>query len=503
MIRGIAFLAAAIAAQAQDGVITGIVRDAITKAPLAAARVSIASGGFVAATVSDSSGGFRFERLTSDAYSVECGLAGYEARSPVSGVKARFGTEVRPLVLELMPIATIEGTVFDDEGKAMSGVVLTTANAAPATTDREGHFALTNLPPADYHIHVRVPLDVRKKTLRRDPDTGETFGYPDTAYYPGTADPQAAVRVAVAPGLQLRGLDVQLRRVRLVTASGRVLERSGGEPVADARVQLASSVNGVEEASFAVRTVDAQGAFRFDLLTPGSYALLVYRPDSKLALPYVQSFEVGKTGVDDLAIRVPPFQKLQFTVETGQDGVEWTGRLAFSLMSMQRGVAERRFDVTSRDFTMEELPPGNYSLRVRSEASQAGSSRKLVVGSLRQGAQDLLTEPLVIVESGNQPVAARLSAATGRLTVRVVEPDGVSRVRMVLVRNSQETRPGGAMVAYPADRDGTLTLRDLAPGEYGVALALDSPIFREAPPLQRVEVKADQTAVVELRAPSR
>ena len=52
------------ALHAQDGVIAGVVRDAVTKTPLPGAEVSIAAGPFRASSTSDGGGAFRFEHLS-------------------------------------------------------------------------------------------------------------------------------------------------------------------------------------------------------------------------------------------------------------------------------------------------------------------------------------------------------------------------------------------------------------------------------------------------------
>ena len=78
-------LAAAIV-PAQDGVISGIVRDASTRAPLAGASVSIQGNGVKGSGVTNVAGEFRVEGLPPGNYSVRSSMDGYLAQS-ASGLK--------------------------------------------------------------------------------------------------------------------------------------------------------------------------------------------------------------------------------------------------------------------------------------------------------------------------------------------------------------------------------------------------------------------------------
>lgn len=496
-------LAAAIV-PAQDGVISGIVRDASTRAPLAGANVSIQGNGVKGTGVTDVAGEFRVEGLPPGNYSVRSSMDGYLAQSASAEVgQAGRRALQRRVVIDLVPVSTIEGTVFDEDGKAMAGVSLYTGASLQGTTDAEGHFRIENLPPANYRIDVRIPLALRKQTLKRNQESGEAFGYPNTEYYPGTADIQAAVRVSVTGGLRLRGLDIRLRRVPLVDLAGRIIERAGGEPLATAHVELAANFAAMPDETFAVRPVDDTGAFRFEAIQPGSYSLLVYRGDPDSVIPYLHAIEVGGAGIADLSVRVPPFQRLEGVVRTASDDIEWTGQLVISLMPVQRGVQSRRLSVTTKEFALDWLPPGRYSLVVQSGAELKSSHRKLVVGVFRLGTQDLSASPAAVSESGNPPLEIWLSADTGRLAVKVFAADGAPDQGRVIVRRSGNASLESMMSSiYSLDLNGAVTIGDLAPGSYEVSLLNAAPIAvgiaPPSAPTAKVEVKAGETAVAEL-----
>jgi hypothetical protein len=474
-------------ARAQDGVIAGMVRDASTRAPLAGAKVSVEGSGVERSVVSDLKGEFRFEDLPAGTYSVRCSMEGYLTQS-TPAARGQAGRPAAQTLVELVAVSTIEGTVSDEDGKPMAGVSLYAAGNLRDTTGSDGHFRIENLTPAIYRIDLRIPLEIRKQTLKRNTETGETFGYPNTEYYPGTADVQAAVRVPISGGLRLHGFDIRLRRVLLVDLSGRVIESAGGGPIAAAHVELAANFQVMADESFAARPVDETGNFRFEAIQPGSYSLLVFRGNAETDLPYVHAVDVGRTGTADLTVRVPPVQKLEGTVLTASDDVEWTGKLTISLMPLQRGARSRRWDVTAEDFALDGLPPGRYSFLVQSAAEMKGSKRKLVVSGFHLGTQDLVTSPAVVSEGGNPPVEIRLSGETGRIVVRAKAADGTPQPDMVFVTRSMMSS------IFWLDVNGGVTVDDLAPGSYEVSLPTGIKT--------QVEVKAGETAVVELHSPA-
>lgn len=493
---------------AQDGVIAGSVPDAASHVPLPGVRVSIDTEGFEASAVSDGAGGFRFDHLSPTSYYVRARMTGYlgsEAQGAFYRVDLRTRATRDDLRIELTPKASVEGTVFDEDGKPMANVGIYTQSSLQATTDQNGHFEMTDLAPLTYRIDLRIPMEVRKQTLKRDPETAQTFGYPNTEYYPGTPDPQAAVSVPIAPGLHLRGFDIRLRRARLVDLSGRVVERADDNALAGARVELAPNLNTLADESFAAREVDSQGGFRFELIPPGSYALMVYRGGSSQTLPYLEALEVGKAGVADLAVRLPMFQNLEGRVVTAKDGVEWLGHVTLNLMPMQRGAPPRTFTLTAPNFTLEQLPPGRYRFAVNSKVTEKGSGQVLVANAVHLGTQDLIKGAAFIVEGGNPPLEIRLSAETGTLKIRVAEPDGAPRVRMVFLSRQPKEGAGAARI-LPIGADGSVTVEDLVPGMYEVVLAEEGPVTdiaisrRAGTP---VEVRTGEVSELILRIPGR
>lgn len=398
------------------------------------------------------------------------------------------------LVLRMIAVARIEGVVLDEEGRPMQGVMIYTSFSLRATTDAAGRYEIENLDPGKYTIALRVPFALRRETLKRDANTGEMFGYPNTSYYPGVADAQAATTVAITGGLELRGFDMRLRRTRLVDFSGRVVESAGGSPVAGARVELIAPGGALQDETVKLRPVGADGDFRFDLIQPGPHTLLVYRSGGPRALPWRSPVEVSKAGVQDLKVVLPVFPSLQGTIASPPD-TEWIGQVIFTFTMP----AQAEFAVHTPNFTLDEIPPGQWNLRVEAIAS-TGEGTKLFLQSARMGAQDLLTGPLTVVESGNPPLELRLTAESGHIAGTVVDEDGAPVKNAIVLISRGNGLPMGLQGTGWTDASGVMKIDGLPAGSYVLRVVQQG---RSVSPREetKVEVRLGETSVVRITVP--
>ena len=475
----------------------GTVRDTVTKAPLPGVAVEANDAESARTTISGADGGFRFDRLAPATYRLKYTLPGYlgsDAKGTQT-ISIKAGAVTEHITLELTPFARIEGTVFDEDGQPLAGVNIHTSGiqvptaALRATTSQDGRYAITQLEPGPYRIEVRIPDETRRRLLKRNPETGETFGYASPEYYPGTADPQAALPVTVSGGLELRGFDIRLRRTRVVEIGGRAVE-SSGEPLAGARVEL---WGGPE------RRVADDGSFRFDLIQPGFYRLLVYRGADKNALPYLLPVEVGKAGIQDFKVVVPASPTIPGSV-LAPPQTDWAGQVVVSVLSAPLPFARREFNFTSEKFTIDELPPGRWMVQVDSKAVKRSTSEKLFIKSARFGTQNAMGETITITESGNPPLEIQLTAERGRVSGMAFNADGLPlRRAMILCRRAGAGVFSAPQMALSAE-DGSFAIEDLGPGTYRLRVAGGGPVTSPSDDVL-AEVKPGETATVRLTAP--
>ena len=503
--RALVFLAAA-AAFAQDSAIVGTVRDALTKAPIAGVAIEATGPEFTRNTTSDANGGFIFEHLATGNYRLKYTMPGYTASEFTGAALVTVGKagSAERVPLEMIQEARLEGVVVDEEGHPMQDVIVYSGGSQLATTGADGRYAVEHLRPGNFSMLLRTPYEVRRKTLKRDPATGEIFGYANTAYYPGVADPLAAVPVPVSAGMDLRGFDIRLRRVRLVEFNGRIVEGAGGEPLAGARVELLvnNAAAPLQDETYKERTVPEDGSFRFDLIQPGSYSLLVYRSKGAKALPYTLPVEVGKAGIQDMKVGVPPFPSLQGSILAPPD-TEWDGQVIFNLRSASPGSGVREFTVNTEKFTIDDLPPGRWMVEVESNILKRPQAGKLFVQSARFGTLNALAEPLVVTESGNPPFEIRLTTESGRIMATVADQNGVPRkgVLVLIMRNGTGPFMPIRLTGRTKD-DGSFLMDGLTPGSYRLSVVNIEGRFVSYTDTVKAEVKLGETAVVRITVPT-
>jgi hypothetical protein len=359
------------------------------------------------------SGAFRFGGLDPDRYGVRVSKSGYREAFRFVAVKSG---EADPIVVTLTPFAEISGRVLDEEGHAMGGVLVYGRTSLLATSDRDGAYRIGELSPGEYVLAFRMPIALREATLERKEDTGEVFGYGAVAYYPG---------VTVAAGMHLRGYEIRLRRERLVEFKGRVVEMAGAEPLRTAAVQLDPG-DGLEDATWQRRIVNNNGGFRFELIAPGRYSLLVYRDGATQIdkLAYRVPVNVGAGGVADAEVRVPRNVDLALKVTLPHPEKPVEGGV---LVVVDRASVLPSWGLCRphADCAVHDIPPGRWSFRLTAGMRETGDApRRLYVAAFRLGEQNAWGAPVTVAEGGNPPFEVVFTDEVGFIEAAVTTEDG-------------------------------------------------------------------------------
>jgi hypothetical protein len=511
-----ACLAATVQAQDPAGGIQGTVRDAINKTPLAGVEVTM-SGPTDGADTTDASGGFRFEKLPAGVYVLSLRKPGYldgRYSRPTDLVRVNSATEA--VSIDLTPLSDVEGKILDEDGQPIAGVMIYAGPVGPSnhmsTSDAEGRYRLEALAPADYRIALRVPYETRRKTQKRDPVSGEIYGYANTQHYPGVDDERLATPLSILAGIHLPGVEIRLRRTRLVSLSGRTVEIAGRDAPETAEVELSRiGSTSLSDETYQRRRVGAQGAFQFDLIQPGRYILLVFRGSAKEDLPYSTQVEVGNAGVEDLPVAVPPFPQIRGTVKLSDPKAGWEGSLRFTLHAT-RGIIRSRAAPVAEDgtFVLDSIPPGQWRIDSQSDGLRQSTApnRKLHITAIRLGGQDGLWGPLTVTESGNPPIEVTLSDEVGQLAGTVFDDSkAAGGVFVVLRRTDGALNLSQFITPALSKADGSYLVPDVIPGNYEVTVWAPEPSGSTAlgPPercgnkLGKVKIVAGETAVLQLQ----
>ncbi len=481
-----------------------MVRDSLTRELLQGVQVELfATVATISSTATAADGSFRFDHIPAGSYKIRCLLPGY--RTPQEGqstVSVRVQAAVESVNIGLEPASSVSGVVLDEDGHPMDGVSVYAGSSLMGTTDAEGRYQVGPLRPGNVVLAYRIPLALRLKTLQHDSETGETFGYNSSGYYPGTADLQAATKTSISGSLQLNGFDIRLRRVRLVKVSGRLVERVGGEPLIAAKVSLEPTSSGFIDDGLKFRDAGPNGEFQFEWMPPGRYMVAVYRTAGDNRLPYLTPIDIPKTGLEDLTVSVPPFPLMDAVVRVAEDA-KWTGLVRVKLVSAASPMQSLEVVVKESPFSLGEIPPGIWRVEIESTAALV-DKRRLGAAKAQFGAFDGLTQELTFAESGNPPLEIRLEANLGTISGTLVGEDGKPAGRSMLMYTSAAAEIRKMKVAL-TNADGSFLVEGVPAGRYRIGpfgsfgtgdfVGLD----RGAKGLTSVEVKAGETTVVQLR----
>ena len=375
------FSAAAINAQqpagpapVANGVIVGRVIDVATKEAIPGVRVEIAASPSILTVgtprppavraLTDAQGRFVFRQLLPGSYvlTTTTGSNGFEQsgflitgmghliapylnggygqrrpNGPLQDLRLEQGAVVADAVIALWKGASIDGTVVDEAGEPLVGMVVAAVRRTSdglittgptSRTDDRGMYHIGALAPGDYAIvvpqtQVLLPQSALDAAAAAEPGfllssqfnatgapmpgrpgyvaTGVAVGgviatsfspagtnllmtsgaqlrhlYQSTFHPSATTFDQARV-VRLGSGDEANGVDVQLTPVPAVAVSGTLLD--GGVPVPHFGLRLmpVDSGDGAEVLELASSATDAQGRFRFPLVPAGQYRLFAQR----------------------------------------------------------------------------------------------------------------------------------------------------------------------------------------------------------------------------------
>ena len=221
-------------------------------------------------------GGYRVSGLAPGTYLVTAGKPGY-GRVFFGNVKVRDRATPVPVTLDeqptdvdfqLMPVGSLIGRVTARTGgEAVAGAIVTATPRGgerrwQAQTDASGGYLISDLPTADYVVHVQAE------------------GYVPQ-FYTGALEAGAAQPVRVLSDAHTVGIDFLLGRLSVI--SGKVMDRDG-QAVAGARIVLMrdAAVEGQTgrmppEPSFSrvMRYAETgqDGRYRIEVVPPGVYVL--------------------------------------------------------------------------------------------------------------------------------------------------------------------------------------------------------------------------------------
>ncbi len=406
------------------GFITGVITDA-SAVPLAGAVVSLQSaGGSGASLITDANGAFSAARLVGGSYRVEVRRSGYITQVQ-NGFQLNDGQTRRLDLTLVQATGSISGSVRrDGSGTGVAGATVTaTAESGTehsATTDADGRYTLSMLPPADYVLDASA-----------------------TGY--GVAEP-LQTRIT-AEALTIIGADIDGLIPNDAVITGTITNFSGGTPLTGVQV-TAQGPNGAGSAITA-----SNGTFRIPNLAPGTYTLRA---------------QLANYRENSINLNVEASQTADRNLVLKRDNGRIRGRVTNQNGTPLAVTAEIRFVTGDRSFQVTTNTSGFYeigdmptgvSYSVATRVFRPGHMNAEQVLAYPDGAEEAVLDLIVTVNDG------RISGNVGR-----------SGATVTLV-----SQPAGTVITSATSaEDGTYAFPLLAAGTYQVRVSRSGFVFNPA-----------------------
>lgn len=411
-------------------------------------------------------------RVPPGIYQVSVSKQGFfDAVDPLS---ARYSEQItiRPLdrfrlEVPLLPAGSLSGSVFTEDGqpvpRAFLRIRLAGFDPSRAPLQRwtysgpKGEFVLDDLPPGRYGLFLAPPESVRFRGLKRSELTGEFTGYSVQLFHPGVEEASWVEPVEIAPGLHLQHRTVVLRRMKVYSVTGALIDSRTREPLLEASVGLRTADEFGSEL-FAPRQVRSDGSFEFHSLGPGAYHLLVFRRG--LEVPWLVKFLITPTSQPDLLLNVPPWSPVTIDIAARNVRIGNKTRIQLEAESGTGSLAAPVRDPGPLDMGM--LPPGEYRLSVESEDG-------LYAARALQSNVDVRKNPVRVYEGASPRVEVEFSDQSGEILGTLIDQDGEPQTRgwVVLAPADPELRARGELFRQlRVGADGAFVLPQIPTGDY-------------------------------------
>ena len=262
----------------------------------------------------DQTGSYRITNLPAGTYTIYPVTPALVPTSRSDSIALSEGEEVQDNDVSLVPGGVITGKITDFEGEPLIGQAV---NISPVyegipsrfsmpvmrrlyidnMTDDRGVYRAFGLPPGKYKVSVG----------ESDRGTKSAREYFKETFYPSVTEAAKASVIEVTEGSVANNIDIVMGRpVATFRVAGRVVDSETGRPIPNIKFGLGQTIqhdrNMSSSSSGTAGNVNANGEFRLENLTPGTYTIYTEPPDGGDVPSASVTFEVVDRDLDNLLI---------------------------------------------------------------------------------------------------------------------------------------------------------------------------------------------------------
>lgn len=482
--------------QTQGFKIAGTVVNAVTGAPLARVRVSIANTRARAQRlemVTAEGGRFEFTGVPAGKYSLQGARRGYltssyeqhEQYSTAIVTGPEFATD--KLVLRLMPMAMISGHVLDESGEPVrrarvqlfledhsAGMRRITRVSGGSSTDDRGYFDFNLLRPGRYFVSVSATPWYAVHPVRGQAggETGRSVlapldvAYP-TTYYAGGTESDGAAPIDLKGG-ERQEIEIRLRPVPALHLIVRVPTEPSEAPdqanVFRFPVLQKRVFDWVEPVSPGQVQTLSEGVLEVTGVAAGRYDVSI-RSSNPNEPQHFSEIDLEHDGQDLNATQGQTLGKLTVKLEAEEALPKQYG---VGLRDERQRMAAFAQGDASREVSFPAVKPGKYALVVLAPGKSYAVRRTISAGG------ELLGHDVNVASGTSTEVTAQV--VEGVVGIEgAVEKQGkpVAGIMLALVPNEPESHVE-LFRRDQSDFDGTFLLRGVIPGTYTVVAVEDA-----------------------------
>lgn len=471
-------------------VVSGIVVRKADSVPLKGATVQLVNGEDrenTIATKTGPDGHFELRNVPAGQYRFKAMRNGYveyeygqkKAADPGATFTLRAGQRMRDLIFKLARAGVITGRIYDDDGEAMPGAIVSALRQIykdgrkqfeTTNSDRSndlGEYRLHGLAPGRYYVSVQPQTWNRVVGDREFSGTEKNGGERGYAriYYPNATDPGRATSIEVKEGEEVPAVDILMKEVAVYRVRGKVLNLISKHGSRETGLQVMRR-NGKVDWDFltAANVAKTDGTFEIPEMVPGEYTVLAFWGDEGKMYSTQEDVDVVNADVDGLMLSIAPGVNI-----AGQ--VNWEGKMSLEgdEVSITASPVQSGFVWggmarvnEAQQFTLKDVPQGVFRLEIE------GLSKDCYIKEVRQG-ENLLSDDFFRVARGAAiPLEVTVSSRGAKVEGTVTNEDSlpVAGVWVVAIPEEAKSKQHRLFKSETTDQFGHFSLRGLAPGKY-------------------------------------